>query len=54
MTPLTSVPTPTTQVGTRTEAGRRERLVLTESLLARFARSTVSASAAGSRMRWCC
>ena len=39
MTPLTSVPTPTTQVGTRTEAGRRERLVLTESLLARFARS---------------
>lgn len=39
MTPLTSVPTPTTQAGTHTQAARRERLVLTESLLARLADS---------------
>ena len=38
MTPLTSVPTPSTQVDTRSDA-RRERLVQTESLLARLARS---------------
>ena len=39
MTPLASVPTPTTQVGPRTESGHRDRLELTESLLARIARS---------------
>ena len=39
MTSLTSVPTPATQVDTRSDA-RRERLVLTESLLARLARSS--------------
>ena len=38
MTSLTSVPTPSTQADTRVDA-RRERLVLTESLLARLARS---------------
>ena len=39
MTPLTSVPTATTPAGTHTQAARRERLVLTESLLARLADS---------------
>jgi len=39
MTPLACVPTPSTHVDARAEAGRHERHALTESLLARLARS---------------